>query len=84
MKPMHTQPFNGHRRGLLGESPSQSIGHLIPLVDEVDQVMTLTCRYCGGMSGPLKVTQDSDDYVVPRVTVFHFLSCPLALGVRRH
>lgn len=84
MKPTQTQSFSGDRRGLIGESTSQSIGHLIPLVDEVDQVMTLTCRYCGATTGPLKVTEDEGDYVVPLVTVFHLLSCPLAVDIRRH
>jgi hypothetical protein len=84
MKPTQTQPFGGAGRGLTAESTSRSIGHLIPLLDEVDQVMTLTCRYCGATTGPLAVTEDGDDYVVPLVTVFHLLNCPLALAVRRH
>lgn len=84
MKPTQTQRFSGDRGGLIGESASRGIGHLIPLVDEVDQLMTLTCRYCGTTTGPLEVTEDEGDYVVPLVTVFHLLNCPLVLDVRRH
>ncbi|MBI2186210.1 MAG: hypothetical protein HYU37_03680 [Acidobacteria bacterium] len=82
MKPTRTRPFGGD--DLIGERSAHSIGHLIPLVDEIDQVMTLTCRYCGMTTGPLEVTEDGDDYVVPSVTVFHLLTCPVALAVRRH
>lgn len=84
MKPIQTQRFSGDRDGLIGENASWGIEHLIPLVDDVDQVMTLTCRYCGTTTGPLEVTEDGDDYVVPPVTVFHLLNCPLVRDVRRH
>lgn len=84
MKPTQTQPFGGDRPGLIGESTSHSIAHLIPLFDEVEQVMTLTCRYCGATTAPFEVTEDGSDYVVPLATVFHLLNCPLALDVRRH
>lgn len=84
MKRSHTQRFSGDRGDLIGESTSRGVGHLIPLLDEVDQVMTLTCRYCGTTTGPLEVTEDGDDYFIPPVTVFHLLNCPLVLDVRTH
>ncbi|MBI4263605.1 MAG: hypothetical protein HY657_04465 [Acidobacteria bacterium] len=84
MKPMRTPSFSWNRRRLIQEGTSRSIEHLIPLVDEVDRVMTLTCRYCGTTTGPLEVTEDGGDYVVPLGTVFHLLSCPLVLDARTH
>lgn len=84
MKPTQTRPFGWNRRGLNEEGTSRSIEHMIPLIDEVDQVMTLTCRYCGTTTGPLEVTEDGSDYVVPLGTVFHLLNCPLVLAVRTH
>lgn len=83
-KPTQTQPFSRNRRGLIEEGTARSIDHLIPLIDEIDQVMTLTCRYCGTTTDPLEVTEDGGDYVVPLVTVFHLLNCPLVLAVRTH
>lgn len=84
MKLTHTRPFSGNRRRLVEHDEPQTMGHLIPLVDEVNQILTLTCRYCGATSEPIETTEDGSDYVVPLEPVFHLTSCPLVLRVWRH
>lgn len=84
MKLTHTRPFIGNRRGLAEEGEPQTMGHLIPLIDEVNQILTLTCRYCGATTEPVEVPEDGSDDVVPLAPVFHPTSCPLVLSVWRH
>ena len=84
MKLTHTRPFSGNRHELVEQGESQTIGHLIPLVDEVNQILTLTCQYCGATSQPIELTEDGSEHVCPHELVFHLTSCPLVLSVWRH
>lgn len=58
--------------------------HFIPLVNEIDQVITLTCRYCGVTTAPFAIIADEDGYVVPPWTVSHRPGCLLVLEILRH
>lgn len=62
---------------------AQIVSYLIPLLDEADHVMSLTCQYCGATIGPLLVSEDGDDGIVFQVNIPHQSECPLSLAGER-
>ena len=56
---------------------AQIANYLIPLLDEANHLMSVTCQYCGATIGPLPVSDDNE--VVLQMKIPHQPTCTLSL-----
>lgn len=50
---------------------AQIVNYLIPLLDEANHLLSVTCQYCGATVGPVLVRGDGDDEVVFQMKIPH-------------